>query len=376
MSHELRTPMNAILGFGQLLNYDKNEPLTDSQKNKVNEILKAGNHLLELINEVLEISHIESGKLSLSIENVGLQEVLEEATLLMVPLAQPRNIQIENRVAQYPEPVFVLADRTKLKQVLLNLISNAVKYNYDNGSIIVSCEQESNNRTRIKIIDTGTGISKEQQKHLFQPFNRLDAENSGIEGTGIGLTITKRLLETMGGSIAFENNSEKGSCFSIELPGGKETGFQIELDSEQKKGIPSSGIEGQFTLLYVEDNSANLELVEQILQSRPEINLLSASRALLGIDLARAHQPDLILMDIHMPEMDGITAMKKLQDFAETREIPIIAVSANAMESDIKKALEAGFKAYISKPIDIPTFLLEVDRFLKSENSPLVEVIK
>ncbi len=372
MSHELRTPMNAILGFSQLLDYNTKEPLTISQKDKVNEILKAGNHLLELINEVLDLSHIESGMLSLSIENVGLHEVIGEAILLVAPLAQQRNIKIENHISKNPEPVFVLADRTKLKQVLLNLISNAVKYNCENGSVILDCEQDSNNRTRINVTDTGTGISKEQQENLFQPFNRLDAKNSNIEGTGIGLTITKRLVETMKGSIAFDSNPGKGSRFSIELPGGKETGLLKESDSEQEKVTPSSGIAGQFKLLYVEDNPANLHLVEQILQSRPEINLHSASRAQLGIDLARAHQPDLILMDIHMPEMNGITAMKKLKNYEETRDIPVIAVSANAMESDIQKGLDAGFKGYITKPFDIPNFFMEIDRFVKAKNSPLV----
>jgi signal transduction histidine kinase/CheY-like chemotaxis protein len=377
MSHELRTPMNAILGFGQLLNYDKNEPLLDSQKNRVNEILKAGNHLLELINEVLEISHIESGNLSLSIENVGLQEVMAETILLVAPLAKQRNIQIENRIAQNPDPVFVLADRTKLKQVLLNLISNAVKYNYDNGSIVLVCEQDANNRTRIKITDTGTGISKEQQEYLFQPFNRLGAENSDIEGTGIGLSITKSLIETMGGSISYESNSEKGSCFSIELPRGKQLAPAAEdrVITPELKAPENTG-EQKWTLLYVEDNPANLQLVEQILKSRPEINLISASRALLGIDLARTHQPDLILMDIHMPEMDGITAMKKLQNDKETGNIPVIAVSANAMASDIKKGLDAGFSGYITKPFDIPKLFVEIDSFLKPENSTLVDSTK
>gem|GEM_PF-1741016 len=378
MSHELRTPMNAILGFGQLLEYDLNEPLTGSQQTKVKEILKAGNHLLDLINEVLDLSRIESGKMSLSMENVNLKEVVEETLLLITPLAQQRNIQIENHIFDNSNPVFVRADRTKLKQVLLNIMSNAVKYNRENGSIILDGTQPTTGRVRISIADTGHGFSKDQQMKIFEPFNRLGAENSAIEGTGIGLTITKRLLETMDGSIALESEPGKRSCFTIELPVGEEVQLVGKTDPAQEMEVeaPPFRIEKKRTLLYVEDNPANLMLVEQILESRPDIKLLSASRAQLGIDLARAHHPDLILMDIHMPEMDGITAMKILRNYEETRNIPIIAVSANAMESDIKKGMQAGFDAYISKPFNIQKFFLEIDRFLKSENSSLIDSTK
>ncbi len=376
MSHELRTPMNAILGFSQLLEYDTREPLTESQKPKVSEIIKAGSHLLELINEVLEISHIESGKLSLSIENVNFHELVKDTILLVVPLAQKRNIQIENRTINTSNPVFVLADRTKLKQVLLNLMSNAVKYNRENGSIILQGTRTQTGRIRLSITDTGLGLSEEQQTQIFEPFNRLDAENSDIEGTGIGLTITKRLLETMDGSISLESESGKGASFTIELPRGEEMKLPQEVNfSTEKEAAPSSA-EQRYTLLYVEDNPANLNLVEQILKSRPDITLLSASRAQLGIDLARTHHLDLILMDIHMPEMDGITAMKKLKTYEETRGIPVIAVSANAMQSDIKKAMAEGFASYITKPFKIKTFFIEIDRFLKSNNAPLVDSIK
>ncbi len=376
MSHELRTPMNAILGFSQLLDFNAKEPLTDSQKNKVNEIIKAGNHLLELINEVLDLSRIESGTLTLSIENVNMQELIEEAILLVIPLAQQRNIQIKNHADQSSKPVFVRADRTKLKQVLLNLLSNAIKYNCDNGSIILECEQDSNNRILTSIIDTGKGISKENQTILFEPFNRLEAENSDIEGTGIGLTITKRLLETMEGSIALESEPGNGSRFTFVLPTGEEIRLPEVLKPRKNEELPRTGAEQQYTLLYVEDNSANLNLVAQILASRSDIKLLSASRAQLGIDLARAHQPDLILMDINMPEMDGISAMKKLKNCEETCDIPVIAVSANAMETDIQKALAAGFKGYITKPLDIPKFYTEIDCFLKPENSSVFEATR
>jgi len=377
MSHELRTPMNAILGFGQLLDYDTREPLTDSQKTKVSEILKSGNHLLELINEVLDLARIESGKSPLSIENVDLHEVVKEALMLITPLAQQRNIQIENRLLDHSNSVYVLADRTKLKQVLLNLMSNAIKYNLENGSILLEGTMSTAGRVRISLTDTGTGISKDQQTQIFEPFNRLGAENSEIEGTGIGLTITKRLLETMDGSISLESVLGEGSRFSIELPEGEKMQLPEKFDcSEIRETPPQSIAKEHYTLLYVEDNPANLKLVGHILQTRPDIKLLSAPRAQLGIDIARAHQPDLILMDINMPEMDGTTAMKKLRNFEETRDIPVIAVSANAMEFDIRRDLEAGFKAYITKPFDILKFLMEIDRFLKDEKLSLIDATK
>jgi PAS domain S-box-containing protein len=376
MSHELRTPMNAILGFGQLLEYDSKEPLTESQQTKVSEILKGGNHLLELINEVLDLSHIESGTLSLSIENVNLDEVVRETLLFVTPLAQKRNIQIESRPLDNANPIYVLADRTKLKQVLLNLMSNAVKYNCDNGSVILDYENNSKNGVLIKVTDTGKGLSKEQQTQIFEPFNRLGVENSAIEGTGIGLTITKRLLEAMHGSISLKSEADKGSCFTIEIPEGENPLLSDREELPKKYGALEVSRKKKYTLLYVEDNPANLILVEQILQTRPDIKMLSASQARLGIELARGHHPDLILMDINMPEMDGITAMKNLRSYEETRDIPVIAVSANAMEADIEKGLRTGFNAYITKPFNIDKFFIEIDRLLKSENSPLVDSTK
>ncbi len=373
MSHELRTPMNAILGFGQLLDYDSNEPLTNSQKTKVTEILKAGNHLLKLINEVLDLSHVESGLLNLSVEDFPLMSVLDEALTLIGPMAEKRNIQIINHLSSHPE-LSLRADPTRVKQVLLNLLSNAVKYNKEGGSITLSFQKSDEYKIRIDITDTGEGISEDNLKQLFQPFNRLDAENSAVEGTGIGLIITKRLIEMMKGTISVDSVSGEGSRFSIEIPAGKQVAPAQDnrVINPVRKGSGKMN-EQKYTVLYVEDNAANLLLIEQILLSRSDINLLSASRARLGIDLARAHKPDLILMDINMPEMDGMTAMKKLQDYEETCNIPVIAVTANAMEADIKKGLDAGFKGYITKPFNIPKLFMEIDRFLKLENSTLVD---
>jgi len=376
MSHELRTPMNAILGFGQLLEYDTKEPLSNSQKNRVNEILKAGNHLLKLINEVLDLSHIESGQLDLSVEDIFVSNTIDDALTLISPMAEQRNIQITNHLSNHPQ-LSIKADLTRFKQVLLNLLSNAVKYNQDGGSITLDFQKNDEDKIRIDIIDTGEGISEDNLNHLFKPFNRLGSENSALEGTGIGLTITKHLIEMMGGTISVQSTLGKGSQFSIVFAEGKQVAWQQEKQviTPELKAPENTG-EQKRTLLYVEDNPANLMLVEQILRSRSEIKLLSAPQAQMGIELARVHKPDLILMDINMLEMDGITAMKKLKNYEETRDIPVIAVSANAMECDIKRGLDAGFNGYITKPFDIPKLLIEVDRFLKPENLTLADSTK
>jgi signal transduction histidine kinase/CheY-like chemotaxis protein len=373
MSHELRTPMNAILGFGQLLDYDTKEPLGDSQKERVDEILKAGNHLLQLINEVLDLSRIESGQLDLSVEDILVSNAIDDALTLVGPMAEQRNIQITNHLSNHPK-LSIQADLTRFKQVLLNLLSNAVKYNQDGGSITLDYQKNGDDRIRIDIIDTGAGISEDNLNHLFEPFNRLGNENSAAEGTGIGLTITKHLVEMMDGTISVQSTLGKGSQFSIVFAVGKQLAPAGEdrVISPLPKALGSTD-EQKWTLLYVEDNPANLMLVEQILQIRSDIKLLSAPQARIGIELARVHKPDLILLDINMPEMDGITAMKKLRNYEETREIPIIAVSANAMESDIKKGLDAGFNGYITKPFDIPKLFIEIDRFLKTKSLTLVD---
>jgi signal transduction histidine kinase/ActR/RegA family two-component response regulator len=368
MSHELRTPMNAILGFGQLLDYDTKDPLTDSQKEKIQEILKAGEHLLELINEVLDLSLVESGQLSLSVEDFSLVNVIDDALALIRPLAVERNIKITNHLSNHPD-LFIQVDPIRFKQALLNLLSNAIKYNPEGGSIILDFQKNDEGRIRIDVTDTGEGISKENQDLIFQPFNRLDAKNSAVEGTGIGLSITKRLIELMNGVITVHSAPGEGSRFSIEIPEGKQlTPTKENREVFQKLKAPENSGQQKWTLLYVEDNASNLMLVELIIKTRPDIKFLSAPQAQTGIDLAREHMPDLILMDINMPELDGLTAMKNLQKFEETRHIPIIAVSANAMESEIKNGLEAGFKGYITKPFNIPKLFMEIDRFLKPEN--------
>ncbi|HED16367.1 MAG TPA: response regulator [Gammaproteobacteria bacterium] len=378
MSHELRTPMNAIIGFSQLLRIDNDQPLNESQQENVDEILKASNHLLELINEVLDLARIETGRIDLSIETVVPGEVIAESLQLITPLAQKRGIEISltldganitfEQVLQQHNAV--RADRTRLKQVLLNLLSNAVKYNCENGKLIIACNNTENNQTRISISDTGTGLTMEQQSQLFKVFNRLGAEQSNIEGTGVGLVITRNIVELMGGSIGVESQSGKGSTFWIELP-------NATLHSAQKKESDKKGAmqvhtiirpEYKHTVLYIEDNPANLRLVAQLLGRLPDIHMWSAHEPLLGLELAVEHNPDLILLDINLPGMNGFEVLNQLRQREATRETPVIAISANAMPGDIKKGLEAGFDEYITKPIDVEALLQALDTMLTGNN--------
>jgi len=367
MSHELRTPMNAILGFSQLMEMDVEEPLSSSQKDRLNEISKAGNHLLELINEVLDLASIESGELKLSLEAVELKDIFEEVVSLILPLAGQKNVQVIFRSDSF-QRLSVIADRNRLKQVILNLLSNAIKYNRDGGSVTLSTEITTESRVIIHFTDTGIGIPKEKLKLLFEPFIRLDVDDAEIEGTGIGLSIAKNLVELMGGAIFVESNFGEGSRFSIEFSKG-EICTLSEEDEDGQAITPALNLarthgNKKFSLLYVEDNPANLSLVEQIFLTIEDVHLFTAPEARLGIDIAESHQPDLILMDINLPGMDGVTALKILKANKKTSQIPVIAVSANAMESDIKSAMKAGFDSYISKPIKISDFLETINKHL------------
>lgn len=360
MSHELRTPMNAILGFGQLM--ESEETLSDEQQDNVKEILKAGQHLLTLINEVLDLAKIESGRVDLSLEAVGVRPVIEECLSLVAEQAKRRTIRLSQEAVA---AVAVRADRTRLKQVLLNLLSNAIKYNRDGGSVQIDTQPTGEGRLRIRVRDSGAGIAPDRLEELFQPFNRLDAENSEIEGTGIGLTITRRIVEMMGGAVDVESEVGIGSTFWIELP--------LEFLAEEDGGIPASSPRGKAlakdadggqTVLYIEDNPANLKLVAKILGHLPHIHLLTAHSSELGIELALARRPALILLDINMPGMDGYQVLAFCKAEASLKEIPIIAVTANARPSDIDRGIAAGFAGYITKPINISDFHDEIKRHL------------
>jgi len=369
MSHELRTPMNAILGFAQLLHMDRG--LGDEQKDNVAEILKAGRHLLALINEVLDLSRIESGKLALSMEPVALMDLVEECAALVESGAVRQGLSLERDLAQC-EHRWVRADRLRLKQVLINLLSNAVKYNRRGGQVRITCGFATPGWVRLSVSDTGLGIPEDRQAELFTAFNRLGRENSTtIEGSGIGLVISKKLVELMGGEIGMESRPDWGSTFWVELaespplqaPGLAAADSRAAPDG----GTARDGTAPSRTLLYVEDNPANLRLVQQALTRRPDLRLLTSGDPREGLALARSQRPDLILLDINLPGMDGYELLGHLRDDPDTRTTPVIAISANAMAGDIQRGLEAGFRVYLTKPLDLDRLLEEIDLTLGQE---------
>ena len=361
MSHELRTPLNAILGFAQLLEIGTPPP-TEAQILRLHQIVKAGWYLLELINEILDLAVIESGKLSLSREAVSLSEVMRECQSMIESQAQSHAVHMH--FIPFDESWFAYADRTRVKQVLINLLSNAIKYNREQGTVVVECTVSSQDRIQISIKDTGNGLPPEKLLQLFQPFNRLGQENGTEEGTGIGLVVTKQLVELMGGSISVKSIVGVGSEFCIEL--GRDVMPQLTTGQIMHDEVLLSS--DKSTLLYVEDNPANLMLVEQIIEGHPNVRMLSARDALQGISLARTHLPDVILMDINLPGISGTEAMKILRDNPLTLHIPVIALSANAMVRDIEKGLEAGFFRYLTKPIKIHEFMGALEDALKLSN--------
>lgn len=362
MSHELRTPLNAIIGFSQLIE------ITSKEENSIKyskEILKGGDHLLALINEILDLSKIEAGYIDLDVENCKLNELLGECISLIQPTTLKNSINIINNIPN--NDYIIKVDHTRFKQVLLNLLSNAVKYNRNEGSVTISCEIKPNQRMKISITDTGKGLHPEQVNQLFKAFERLDVADSSIEGTGIGLVITKRLIEFMSGEIGVESLPGQGTTFWVEINLSSENNEYILNDAiSQNTIIPNETTSSDLNkiILYIEDNHANVRLVENILDASP-YTLVSAADGSLGLKLVDALKPDLILLDINLPKMNGYEIMKQLQTKEETREIPVIALSANAMESDIKKSEDAGFHQYLTKPIDVQKLLSSIDSALK-----------
>lgn len=419
MSHELRTPLNAIIGFGQLLQLDA-ATLDDRQVNYADQVVKAGNHLLTLINELLDLSVIESGRILFSKETVVLSDILSECLSLLGAEAKKRNIEISLLKNGSDIPlstinqlnISLMSDHIRLKQVFINLVSNAIKYNHDNGKVVISCQIEvihpahsnygqdidehstgkpsvvkpsvvkpsvvkpsvvkqgttnnsPNRKILISIADTGPGIAEDQQSNLFTSFNRLGLEHTRIEGTGIGLIITKNIVEHMGGSISVESKAGEGSTFSVELP--YET---PELDTDVPSNVEEiialrTKLQQENRVLYVEDNPTNLQLIAQLFgQHRPDIHLLSTDNPREGLKLAEEHQPNLILLDINLPGMSGFEMLKQLRSRNETHNTPVIAISANALKKDIEKGFEAGFNEYIVKPVDLTKLMKAVDAAL------------
>jgi signal transduction histidine kinase len=377
MSHELRTPLNAILGFAQLLESDSKL----SDRESVDQILKGGRHLLALINEVLEFSRLETGRLDLPLEPVNVAAVLSEVLNLIRPLAASQKVSVSTDGA-LNSSLRVQANHQRLKQVLLNLLSNAVKYNRPGGSVVISCEKSLRPQEtgefrngpflRISITDTGIGIAPHNLSKLFTPFERVGAEESGIEGTGLGLAVSKALVEAMGGVIAVESDLGRGSIFSIELPAAENSPPAVDRDSQpafSQIQNSASQIQNQKTVLYVEDNLSNLRLIDRVLAGRPGIKLLSAVRGALGLDLARRHRPDLILLDLNLPDMHGAEVLRRLQETPDTASIAVVVISADATAAQIERLLAAGARNYLTKPIDLQQFLVTVDDILRPDRT-------
>jgi PAS domain S-box-containing protein len=359
MSHELRTPLSAILGFAQLME-SAAPPPSAVQKRSIDQILKAGWYLLDLINEILDLALIESGRMSLSMEPMALADLMQECEVMIEPQAKKRGISLH--FPQFEDHCYVKADRTRVKQILANLLSNAIKYNSPGGTVVVDYTVNEARRIRVSISDAGAGLTPEQITQLFQPFNRLGQEANTEEGTGIGLVMSKRLVELMGGAIGVASTPGRGSVFWFELNAAAEPSTVVDAAMLSAMALPATpGAANSRTLLYVEDNPANLMLVEDLIARRPDIRMLSAQDGLTGIEIAHASRPGVILMDINLPGISGIEALHILLADPATAHIPVVALSANAMPRDIERGLAAGFFRYLTKPIKVGEFMLAID---------------
>ncbi len=356
MSHELRTPMNAILGFAQVL---ETENINPEQLDFVSEIHRAGDHLLVLIDELLDLSRIDAGKMLTVLQSVNVRSAVFDALQITQPLISSRQIGLINQCDAHAT---VLADPTRLKQILVNLLSNAAKYNHEGGRIVLECQCRDDKLLRIAVTDSGPGIAPEKQAYLFQPFERLGAEYTEVGGTGIGLALSKQLAELMGGTLGIDSSPGMGSTFWLDLP----TASAVEETlTPALPDIPINADSAQHKVLYIEDNAANLRLVEAMFRHQPQLMLLSASNGEYGLELARRYRPDAILLDIHLPGMNGYAVLDALKADSSTRDIPVLALSADAMPIDIEKGLKAGFVEYLTKPIGIEDLMQAMRRQLK-----------
>jgi PAS domain S-box-containing protein len=373
MSHELRTPLNAVLGFAQVM-ASESPPPTPPQQQAIDQILKGGWYLLRLINEILDLSMIESGKVSMSQESMSLSDVLHDCEAMIGPQAAKRSLQLH--FARNPEPYYIHGDRTRVKQVMINLLSNAIKYNRNGGAITVHCTVVDEDRVRVTVQDTGLGLTAEQVAQLFQPFNRLGQDGGTEEGTGIGLVVTKQLVELMGGTMGVDSEVGVGSAFWVEMMASRAPELHADgIDGTSGRSVDAlraDAAPNQRTMLYVEDNPANLALVERLIERRSDLLLLSAVDGDMGLKLARTYLPDLILMDINLPGISGFGVLHLLRKNPATANIPVIALSANAIPRDIEKGLEAGFLRYLTKPIKVEEFMdaLDVALQIASERAP------
>lgn len=362
MSHELRTPMNAILGFAQLLEMDE---LSEDQRESVQQILRGGQHLLNLINEVLDISRIDSGHLALSSEAVLVSDVMDEVVGLVTPLLAARNLTVLPPTGNVYRK-HVLADRQRFKQVLLNFVSNAIKYNRNDGEIKLTGEMRPNEEFAITVSDTGIGIGSEEIKRLFTPFDRLGQEGSVEEGTGVGLVLAQRLTQMMGGRIEVESSLGVGSSFTVLLPLAETVGTLP--DERHVRGADTTSVNvtpprrsSQLTVVYIEDNLANVRLMERIAARREGLTLIHAMQGRLGLDLVASSRPGLIFLDLHLPDMSGEEVLRRLQAEVTTRDIPTVVVSADANPGQIRRAIEMGASGYLTKPFHLDELMAWFD---------------
>ena len=352
-SHELRTPLNAIVGFSQLVELDG---LAPRQREHIGYVLKATRHLLALINEVLELERIETGQMTISPEPVALADTVREALALVAPLARDRDVTLRYNPDGLGHDGHVHADRQRLKQVLLNLLANAIKYNRPGGRVDISFAITPTGRVRTTIADTGIGIARDEISKLFEPFERLGAERTQIEGTGLGLALSKGLTEAMGGTIEVDSDPGIGSAFTVELAGVQHPATEHKPDVPELPEIGGQHPNRQ-TILYIEDNLSSLTLVERILERYAAVELIPAMQATLGLELARDHHPDLIVLDLHLPDMPGTEVLTRLKADANTREIPVIVLTADANGRQSERVRQLGAIDYLSKPLDVPKFI-------------------
>ena len=366
MSHELRTPLNAILGFAQLLQRDRKEPLSARHSARVEHILKGGEHLLRLINDILDLSRIEAGGISISTEPVSVMEVLDELRTTLEPMAAGDGIRVE--VDPVPQELpMVSADRTRVAQILMNLGSNAIKYNRPSGQGSFTASRPAPDRVRVTVRDTGVGIPVEQQDKLFQPFQRAGQEAGPIEGTGIGLVITRRLAELMHGEVGFRSVAGEGSEFWVEIPVHESGAQKNEPPDDRVAGSARVSLgEKRRLILYVEDNPANVTFMKDLISMFDNVDLLTAPTAEMGVEVARSRQPEVIIMDINLPGMSGLDALRALRDAPETKAIPVIALTAAASERDKHRGMQAGFHRYLTKPVKVDEFVAALEALLVS----------
>jgi CheY-like chemotaxis protein/anti-sigma regulatory factor (Ser/Thr protein kinase) len=361
MSHELRTPLNSVLGFAQILQMEMESP---SELEMIGYIIKSGGYLLELINEVLDISRVESGTIDVSLELVSVDALVAECLAMVSSDAAVAGVEITD-VCEATG--LVRGDPKLLTQVLVNLLSNAIKYNHPGGMVTLTYDEHAG-RMRLRVTDTGAGVAPELHERLFAPFDRLDAESRGIEGTGLGLALSKGLMEAIGGSLGVESEPGVGSTFWIELPLATTSTNFTDVDSGVAT-TPGSNAPRSATVLYVEDNVGNVRLLERLMVHRPNVRLITSLQGSLGFELAQQHRPDLILLDVHIPDLSGYEVLERLRADPRTASIPVVMLSADASHEQIQRFRDAGARDYLTKPLDLQNFLSQLDAYLRENET-------